>query len=704
MKLAILGLWASAWILSGAYAADYHVAANVPGAADGNPGTAEQPWKTLQKAAATVQPGDTVFIHAGRYPESVYLRTAGTAAAPITFAAFEDDEVVLDGADPIPPDRWQRVEGFTQVFATPLEHDPGHIFVDGKPVYMKIDKVADDQWELGPLTDDDDLLWQFDRENKRLLFNAGGGNPAAGHRVEVPVRTTAFDLNTHCRLRGIHATRYAATAIEVGEDAVAEDCLVTDCVAGIRASGWDRRGAIIRRNTVIGCLSNGIFLQDRPTGCTVEDNLVLRCTLNPWHAVLWSGSVKMNSASDSVFAHNVVLEAGNPDTINGWDGWALWGDINIVRILYIGNTCAHNKEAGLYIEYAMGDTRAYFNTSYRNGHGITCRASQRGVFMYNYVQSCRSSGLAVWQAPEPYPTVDQVFAHNLVRDCDPLLRLQTEQPQFLDYNLYWPREGGGFADGENNARYATLEELQQATGHERHGEVRDVQPEAVGLGLVTFRVPDARDPDEVLMMVGNNGCELEDPAGINLLPYFWRPGTGDGQRRTFLYAAYTGLPGGVDTFGYSGGGGTVALRGDRGIAHSGARALEINGFQPERIPAEGLGFWSPTLPARPGDVINVSCWVRGQELASASAGAGLGPGRTAGPITAFVEFSSPTGQRRQRVDLLAGAELPAGTFDWQPITARVTVPETARRATFFFGLGPATGTVWWDDFSIQVQP
>jgi len=35
---------------------------------------------------------------------------------------------------------------------------------------------------------------------------------------------------------------------------------------------------------------------------------------------------------------------------------------------------------------------------------------------------------------------------------------------------------------------------------------------------------------------------------------------------------------------------------------------------------------------------------------------------------------------------------------------RVTVPETARRATFFFGLGPATGTVWWDDFSIQVQP
>jgi hypothetical protein len=146
----------------------------------------------------------------------------------------------------------------------------------------------------------------------------------------------------------------------------------------------------------------------------------------------------------------------------------------------------------------------------------------------------------------------------------------------------------------------------------------------------------------------------------------------------------------------------VALRGDREIAHTGGRALEINGFQPERIPAEGLGFWSPTLPARPGDVIDVSGWIRGRELQAAPSSQGEGP--EAKSIVAFAEFSTPTGQRRERVDLLAGANLPAGTFDWQPTTARVTIPDTARRVAFFFGLGPATGTLWWDDFSIQVQP
>jgi len=38
-------------------------------------------------------------------------------------------------------------------------------------------------------------------------------------------------------------------------------------------------------------------------------------------------------------------------------------------------------------------------------------------------------------------------------------------------------------------------------------------------------------------------------------------------------------------------------------------------------------------------------------------------GSEARPIVAFAEFSTPTGQRRQRVDRLAGANLPAGTFD-----------------------------------------
>jgi hypothetical protein len=38
-----------------------------PNGSDTNTGTEAQPWKTLRKAAATVQPGDTVRIKAGDY-------------------------------------------------------------------------------------------------------------------------------------------------------------------------------------------------------------------------------------------------------------------------------------------------------------------------------------------------------------------------------------------------------------------------------------------------------------------------------------------------------------------------------------------------------------------------------------------------------------------------------------------------------------
>lgn len=52
---------------------------------DANPGTVNQPWKTIQKAANTVVDGDTVIINAGTYNEQVTITKVGTATAPITF-------------------------------------------------------------------------------------------------------------------------------------------------------------------------------------------------------------------------------------------------------------------------------------------------------------------------------------------------------------------------------------------------------------------------------------------------------------------------------------------------------------------------------------------------------------------------------------------------------------------------------------------
>lgn len=63
------------------YAATYEVS---PSGNDANAGSAAQPWKTLIKAATTVQAGDTVLVNNGTYA-GFRMRTSGTAAARITF-------------------------------------------------------------------------------------------------------------------------------------------------------------------------------------------------------------------------------------------------------------------------------------------------------------------------------------------------------------------------------------------------------------------------------------------------------------------------------------------------------------------------------------------------------------------------------------------------------------------------------------------
>lgn len=47
---------------------------------DSNPGTATQPWQTIQKAANTMVAGDSVIVNAGTYPEAVSATTAGAGS------------------------------------------------------------------------------------------------------------------------------------------------------------------------------------------------------------------------------------------------------------------------------------------------------------------------------------------------------------------------------------------------------------------------------------------------------------------------------------------------------------------------------------------------------------------------------------------------------------------------------------------------
>ncbi|MCC7293252.1 MAG: right-handed parallel beta-helix repeat-containing protein [Phycisphaerales bacterium] len=82
--------------------ATYYVDVNHPNASDENPGTEDQPFRTIQRAADIVSPGDTTNIKPGVYtrPQGrnrvVEIQRGGTETAPITFAGIGEGEVLLD--------------------------------------------------------------------------------------------------------------------------------------------------------------------------------------------------------------------------------------------------------------------------------------------------------------------------------------------------------------------------------------------------------------------------------------------------------------------------------------------------------------------------------------------------------------------------------------------------------------------------------
>lgn len=77
------------------YATEYFVGG--PGASDNNPGTAAQPFATIQKAASVARAGDVVTIRSGTYRETIVPASSGASGNPIIFQAAPGATPVISG-------------------------------------------------------------------------------------------------------------------------------------------------------------------------------------------------------------------------------------------------------------------------------------------------------------------------------------------------------------------------------------------------------------------------------------------------------------------------------------------------------------------------------------------------------------------------------------------------------------------------------
>ena len=74
----------------------YYVATS---GSDANPGTFSMPFQHIQTAASVMVAGDTCYIRAGTYQETIVPANSGNALAPITFEPYGTEAVTVSGAN-----------------------------------------------------------------------------------------------------------------------------------------------------------------------------------------------------------------------------------------------------------------------------------------------------------------------------------------------------------------------------------------------------------------------------------------------------------------------------------------------------------------------------------------------------------------------------------------------------------------------------
>jgi len=80
----------------------YHVAKNHTNASDDNPGTKDLPFKSINRAAEILKPGDMVIIHEGVYRETIRPARGGTSPdSMIVYKSANGEDVIVKGSEEV---------------------------------------------------------------------------------------------------------------------------------------------------------------------------------------------------------------------------------------------------------------------------------------------------------------------------------------------------------------------------------------------------------------------------------------------------------------------------------------------------------------------------------------------------------------------------------------------------------------------------
>lgn len=175
-------------------AAEYFVE---KGGQDTNPGSRMRPFRSIQRAASLMFPGDVCTISRGLYRETVRPEVSGKPDKRIRFQAAPGETVTLSGADEI--QGWQP---YTGGIYRASASNVIQVLVD--------DVLASDTLVVSPLTPALNLRASYwhDVTNQTLYIRLPHNDAPEGHHIEVQTRPWGFDFHKmgYIEMEGINLT------------------------------------------------------------------------------------------------------------------------------------------------------------------------------------------------------------------------------------------------------------------------------------------------------------------------------------------------------------------------------------------------------------------------------------------------------------------------------------------------------------------
>jgi uncharacterized protein YjdB len=411
---------------------------------DSNSGTLASPWRTIQHAASTVQAGDTVFVRAGVYSESVNIGVSGSAGAgPVTFESYPGETAIVDGTG-----------------LTPSSSDTQGLFNIVNQSYVTIEGFEIRNYTTSNANSVPAGIWVTGSgSNVQLLNNIvhnitttsekngnafgiavyGSGAPASIDSLTIS-GNQVYDLKTgnseSVNVDG-NVTNFAITNNIVHDnDNIGIDAIGFEGVSSSPTYDYARNGSI-SGNTVynISAINNpgegnqydadGIYV-DGGSQIIVERNLLYNNDLNIEAASEHSGHV----ASFVTIRNNVVYHGNSVGiSIGGYASNVGGSDhITIVNNTLFENDTQNTGSGELQVQYYTTNCVFENNIVY---------ASSQGLFINNYTNS------------EPSPVA-------------------------VDYNLYFSSLNSASADFLwNGTDHSGFSSYQSATGEDGHSQYAD---------------------------------------------------------------------------------------------------------------------------------------------------------------------------------------------------------------------------------------